>query len=146
VDRVADAVVGRPGQGPSVVDDALHRLREGLAARIQDGVVVETGGAGRRRAAPFALPGVEADVVVVAAGADEGGLVLPTAHDLEAENPAVEVQRPLDVGDLEVYVADPHLRLDHVSHTSLLRSLGARDRGQDYPIDVVPDGQARAVN
>src|SRR4051794_30053794 len=57
-------------------------------------------------AAP-ALPGVEADVVVVAAGRDEGGLGAIALHQREAEHAAIEIEGALDVGDLEVDVADP---------------------------------------
>ena len=60
------------------------------------------GGRGRRAGA---LPGVRADVVVVAAGAEEGRLVAELRHQAEPEHVAVEGDRLRDRGDLEVDVA-----------------------------------------
>ena len=51
-----------------------------------------------------AAPDVEAEVVVVAAGADEGGAA-EVRLDLEAERVAVEREAALDVADVEVQVA-----------------------------------------
>ena len=68
--------------------------------------MVEAGRPARRRRAAARLPGVQADVVVVAAGRDEGGLVAEPAGELEAEHAVVERQRAVEVGDLEVDVAD----------------------------------------
>src|SRR5580704_7238110 len=67
--------------------------------------MVKPGGAGRRRRAAAALPGVEPDMVVVAAGRDEGGAG-PAGGQREAEHAAIEIERPLQVGDFEVDVAD----------------------------------------
>ena len=74
--------------------------------------MVEAGGAGRRRMAALALPGVEADVVVVVAGGDEGGVLAVARLQLEAEHAAIEGERPLDVGDLEMGVADADAGID----------------------------------
>ena len=43
--------------------------------------MVEAGGSRRGRRSPAALPGVEADVVVVAAGAQEGGVAAQVARE-----------------------------------------------------------------
>ncbi len=83
--------------------------------------MVEAGGARRRPGAAFALPGVEPDVVMVAAGGEERGAVTQALCQLEAEDVAVEADGPLEIGDLEVDVADagagsdwrPPLRLRH---------------------------------
>jgi hypothetical protein len=53
-------------------------------------------------------------VVVVAAGGDEGGVGAPTLHQLEAEEAAVEVEGAVDVGDLEVDVADVDAWVDRL--------------------------------
>src|SRR3954447_12840387 len=65
-------------------------------------------GVGGRRAHALALPGVEADVVVVAAGRDEHGRG-QLGHDVEAEALAVEARRGLEVADVQVDVAHPEL-------------------------------------
>src|SRR6185312_17371109 len=63
--------------------------------------VEEPGAPGRRRRAAARLPGVEADVVVVPACRDKCRFGAEALHQLEAEHAAVEVERTLDVGDLE---------------------------------------------
>ena len=51
-------------------------------------------------------------MVVVAAGRDERGLVAHALLQLEAEHAAVEAERALEVGDLQVDVADVDARID----------------------------------
>ena len=52
--------------------------------------------------------------MVVAAGRDEGGVGAVALHQLEAEHAAVEVERAVDVGDLEVDVADVDAGIDRL--------------------------------
>src|SRR5215211_6419528 len=82
----------------------------------------EAGGTGRRWRAAFRGPGVEPDVVVVAAGGDEGGVRAPALHQLEAEDAAVELEGAVDVGDLEVDVADVDAGIDRLGHRSPSRA------------------------
>ena len=58
----------------AVVEQALDGLAELAAVGVDEGDVVEAGVAGRRRRRARALPRVEADVVVVVAGGEEGGV------------------------------------------------------------------------
>ena len=74
--------------------------------------MVETGRARRGRRPSQALPCVQAYVVVVAARRDEGRARSEPLHELEAEDAAIEPQRPLEVGDLEMNVSDPRLGMD----------------------------------
>ena len=68
------------------------------------------------------LPGVEAEVVVVAAGGQEedvagaapAGDVAPLRHDVEAEHADIEVAHAVDVGRAQVDVADRHAGVDGV--------------------------------
>jgi hypothetical protein len=62
------------------------------------------------------VPGVEADVVVVAAGRNEGRLVAEPLLQLEAEHAAVELERPVEVGDFQVDVADVDTGIDRRRH------------------------------
>src|ERR1700712_1388708 len=57
--------------------------------------------------AASALPGVEADVVVIAAGRNERRGRAHLLHHLEAEHAAIKPQRPIEIGDLEVHMPDP---------------------------------------
>src|SRR5436853_572326 len=58
--------------------------------------------------AVLALPGVEADVVVVAAGGEEG-CALEVEEQVEAQVVAIEANSSVQVGDLEVDVSDAGL-------------------------------------
>ena len=51
-------------------------------------------------------------MVVVATGRDERSLVADALRHVEAENVAIEGERPVDVRDLEVDVADVDARVD----------------------------------
>ena len=106
VERFRDAVVGSAVERHIVRGKPLQRIGQVGAGGIEDRHVEQPRGAGRRRRSALALPGVEADVVVIAARRDEGGL--PAIHLLqfEAEHAAIEIQRPLEVGDLQVNMAD----------------------------------------
>ena len=73
IERFADAVVARAVELDAGLDQPAERIGERGARRVEDGDVVEPGRAGGRRRAAFALPGVQADVVMIAAGRDEGG-------------------------------------------------------------------------
>ncbi|MEY9881608.1 hypothetical protein ABIA43_003142 [Bradyrhizobium sp. USDA 328] len=45
--------------------------------------------------------------MVIAAGGDEGGARAHALHQLEAKHAAIEAERAIEIGDLEVDVADP---------------------------------------
>ena len=53
---------------------------------------------------------------MLAAGGDEGGLIFEARLYLEAEHAAIEAERALDVGHLEMDVADVHARVDRLAH------------------------------
>src|SRR5581483_7731379 len=116
VDRLADAVVGGPAQPDPGLEHALHRTGERLPVRAADRDGVEPGRPGRRRRAALRLPGVQRDVVVVAAGGEEDGLLAVAVRDVEAEHAVPELERPIEVGDLEVDVTDVDARVDAHRH------------------------------
>src|SRR5688572_30415243 len=78
-------------------DETLQGIGEIGAGRIEDGEMVETGGAGRWRPTARAFPGIEADMVMIAAGRDEGGLIAHFLDKLEAEHAAIEIEGALDI-------------------------------------------------
>ena len=57
--------------------------------------------------AAFALPGVEADVVMIAAGRNERRARAHALHQLKAEHAAIEAERAIEIGDLEMDMPDP---------------------------------------
>src|SRR5690348_6758089 len=82
-----------------------------FALRIVDGKVVQARRAGSGRLPVFALPGVETDVVVVAASGEEG--CGPHVDDqVEAQVVAIEADGAFQVGDLEVNMSYAGLSRD----------------------------------
>jgi len=73
VDGLVGAVIGRPVDRPAMIEQAFERDGQISALRIVDGEVVQARRAGGGGQSVLALPGVKADVVVVAAGGEEGG-------------------------------------------------------------------------
>ena len=98
--------------GWPAVDEPAERVRERGAVGIADREVEEARVPGRRRRAAAALPRVQADVVVIAARGDERRVLAHPLLQLEAEHADVEVERALDVGHLQVDVADLVARID----------------------------------
>ncbi len=82
------------------------------ASGVEDGEVVEAGGAGSGRFATEAFPRVQADVMMITACGDEGGLASVALGELEAEHAAVEIQGTIQVGDFQVDVADADAGMD----------------------------------
>jgi hypothetical protein len=112
VEGLADAVVGGPVERDVGGEEAAEGVGQGCACGIEDGEVVEAGGAGWGRLAAEGLPGVEADVVVVAAGGEEGGGVAHAQGDVEAEDAVVEGEGAVEVSDAEVDVTHAGLGMD----------------------------------
>jgi hypothetical protein len=106
VEGFAHAVIRGPVELDAGLDEAAKGIGEGGAVRVKDRGVIEPGGAGRGRASATAFPGVEADVVMVAAGGDEGGLGAEALLEFEPEHAAVKGEGAVKVGDLEVNVTD----------------------------------------
>jgi len=105
VDRDVRAVVDRV----AVVEQPLDRVGELAAVGVEKRDVVEPGVPGRGRRAGGALPGVQADVVVVIAGGEERGVdpgLAPVGDQVEAEDVVVEGDRAVQIGDPQVDVPD----------------------------------------
>src|SRR4051794_24447865 len=91
IERLVRAVVVGAVERPLGRDEPPERVGERLARGVADRDVVEPGRPGRRRRAALRLPGVEAEVMVVAAGGEKERLVADAADDVEAEHADVEV-------------------------------------------------------
>src|SRR5690349_7275156 len=81
VDRHVGSVVVEAVDAPAAVEQALHGVAKVASSRIVNGEVIETSGATRGRRAIPALPGIETQVVVVAAGRKEGSLITQADDD-----------------------------------------------------------------
>src|ERR1700690_1118897 len=73
VKRLGDAVVAGAFERDLGDDQPAQRVGEQRTGRVENGGMVKAGGAGGRRRAAQALPGVQAQMMVVAAGRDECG-------------------------------------------------------------------------
>ena len=112
IERLADAVVAGAVELQAGIDHPLERVGKVTPRRVQERRVEQAGGAGRRRPAAGALPGVQSDMVVVAAGRQERRLPPVELLHLEPEHPGIEADRPVDVGHLQVDMADARSRRD----------------------------------
>jgi hypothetical protein len=115
VECFGDAVIGGAVERDVVFHEAAEGVGEFFTGGVEDGDVVEAGGVGGGRAGVFGMPGVEADVVVVVAGAtggEECGGVAEALGFGKAEDVAVEVESAVEVGDFEVDVADAGFGMD----------------------------------
>src|SRR5208337_1034684 len=93
----ADAVVAGTVQSDTCDNETTQGVRKRPPGGIEDGDVVEPRGARRRGQPAQALPGIQPNVVMVAASRDECRLSTVPLRQLEAENSAEEPQRPFQV-------------------------------------------------
>jgi hypothetical protein len=106
VKRLAHAVIGRALKRNTGLHQTVEGVTELRPVRIEDGKMVEARGTARWWRSTLALPGVEPDVVMVAPSGDERSLVANALRELEPEDAAVEGERAIQVGDLEMDVTD----------------------------------------
>jgi len=119
VERLADAVIGSAVERNLRLDQTAQRIAQRRAGRIEDREMVQAGRALGRRRAAAALPGVEPDVMMITAGRNERRLQAKPLRQLKAEYAAIKGQRPVDIGDLQMHVADADACVD---------------RGGDHPV------------
>ena len=100
-------MIGRAVQRIAGIDNALQNGAKGRAVGIKDRRVIKAGGPRRGRLAALAVPGVEADVMVIPPGGQENGTAAIALRDLKAEDAGIEGKRTVQVGHLEVDMADP---------------------------------------
>jgi probable F420-dependent oxidoreductase len=122
IDGFVRAVIRQLPQWNARALQPPHRVSETCARGVVERDVVQSGDPIRLRPAAGRLPGVEPEVVVVAAGRDEQdvsrrpppGHIARLRDDVEAEHADVEVAHAVDVGGPQMHVADPHAGIDRV--------------------------------
>lgn len=77
-----------------------------------NGDMIETGSPGCWRLAAFAVPCIQADVVVISPGGDKGRLFPIFLRKREAEDAAVEREGTLEIGHFQVNMADARAGID----------------------------------
>src|SRR5260370_26455178 len=121
IERLGDPVIARAVQRDSSREQSFQGGGQRSSRGVKDRQMVETGAAARRRRTATALPGIEADMVVIAAGRNEGCLAATALGQRESEHAAVEGQRPVEIRDLEVDVAYPDGSIDRMRRARLLQ-------------------------
>src|SRR5581483_8359640 len=81
------------------------------ASRIKDCRVIKAGRTRRRRRAAAAFPGVQPDMVMIAAGRDEGRARHPLSQ-FEPEHADIKGKRTFNIRHFQMYVADADARID----------------------------------
>jgi hypothetical protein len=122
VQRLTDAVVARPIQGNARVKDTTEGIGQCTPCRVQNRGVVQARRSRRRRRTTQALPGVETDVVMIAARRHEGSLRPVPLRQLKAKDSAVKPECPLQVGDLQMDVTDADLGINRVRRFVVMAS------------------------
>src|SRR6266540_7112652 len=112
VERLTHRVIRRAMQRDARLPQAPKCLGQCAAARIANCEMVEPGRSRRRRGTTLRLPRVQPDVMVVAARGDEGGLVADARLLLEAQHLDIERERAVDVGHLQMNMADVDAGID----------------------------------
>ncbi len=106
------SVFGLVSSDPSRIHAGDDLVQGGLVRQLH-AEVAQTHGVRRRRRSALALPGIQSDVVMVAARRDEGHAeLIHHAHDVEAEHAVIEVHGFVQVADVQVHVADARLGRD----------------------------------
>jgi len=121
IKRFTDAVIGSSVERNLSREESMQSCGEGGAIGIEDSGVVQTGGARRRRSTAETLPGVDGDVMMIAAGGKKGGAGTKALHQLQAEHAAVKVESAFDVCDFEVHMANADLGIDDEGRIVRLR-------------------------
>jgi hypothetical protein len=105
-------VIGRAIERNLGCGQSAQGIGESSAGWIQNGEMKQAGAIRRRRGAAKTFPGIEADVVVIAARRNERSLLTISLGQFETENAAIEAERALEVGDLQVDVAEANAGFD----------------------------------
>ena len=84
--------------------------------------MIEARGAGQRRRTAPAFPGVETDVMMIAAGGDKRRLAAEPLDQLKAEHAAIKRQRPVEIGYFQMHMADAHAGVDRWCRQRISRS------------------------
>jgi hypothetical protein len=126
VKRLAHAVIGRSIKSNSRAPEPPQRIGQCRALRVKDRQMKQPGAAARRRRTAQAFPRVQADVVMVAASGNEGRTSAVALRQLEPQHAAVKLKSALQIGHLEMDVADADFRVDGRD----VRHLGGRFKQQ----------------
>ena len=122
IKRFAGAVIGRAVERNARVLQSAQGIAQRGSGRVENRDVKEAGCTWRRWLSTRTFPGVEPDVVMVAASGDKRRARTEPLHKGKPEHAAIKRERTFDVGNLQMYVTDPNGRIEGRSrvfnHTS----------------------------
>jgi hypothetical protein len=101
-----NTVVGGAFEGNSSSHEAAQRVGKFGARRIENGKMIEARGLSRRRRTASALPSIQPNVMMIAASGQKGGAAPVKLRDLKAQDVAIESEGAIEIGDLQMDVAD----------------------------------------
>ncbi len=99
-------MVGRSLQGDICPHEPTQGISQIRACRIENGEVVQTRSAMSGRMATGTFPRVQPNVMMVAAGREKGRLISKSLHEEKPRNIPIKTDGAIEIGDLEVDVAD----------------------------------------
>src|SRR5688572_1851153 len=120
VNRLADAVIRSAFDLHAVIEKALERGGEFSASRVKDREMIQASAAWWRLRSVFAGPGVESDMMVIAARGKEHSAVAVALRNRKAEDVTIETDGAFEVRHREVNVTDSHFRMDGLLHHNSL--------------------------
>lgn len=124
IQSFADAVIGCAVENDTRRGDATKRVGKLGPGWIQDGEMVQARGSGGRRRAPTTFPGIQPNVVVIAAGRDERRGWTEPLRELKAQHFAIEAQRPIQFCNPQMNVPDADVWMNgHVTPRMLESAL-----------------------
>src|ERR1700674_32330 len=97
-----------------------QRIGQRGARRIESREMKQAGAIRRRRRTAGALPRIQPDVMMIATGGNERGLLAGALHQFEAEDSAIESERSFEVGHLEMDVTYADAGINWCRHQNAL--------------------------
>jgi hypothetical protein len=113
VNRLAHAVVGSAFEPNPRFHDATQRICEERARRIHNRDVIQPRRARRRRRPALTLPRVQPDMMVIPARRDKRRALAHPLSQLKPQHAAIKRQRPVQIRNLQMHVANPHPRINY---------------------------------
>src|SRR3954469_4021736 len=114
VDSFVRAVIRRPADRPTVINQSLEDAGQIDALRVVDREMVETGRATRRPRPSCALPCVQAEVMMVPTRGKKRRLISVAGGFLKSEQVTIKGNRTFEIGDLEMHVSNARIRRGRV--------------------------------
>lgn len=110
VDGLRDAMVRGAGKGVFLIYQSADDGGKIFSFRVKDGGMKETGRLVGGRRLALAQPGIQPDMMVIAAGRDKGGILAILGDQLKAQEAAIEIHGALQITYFQMHMTDARLR------------------------------------